>query len=205
MVESKKSNTGAKKKKMATSKKENIPTASRSGKKSTTSSKGLTSKTKEGGAKKAAKATKKTGKSTQQLKPITDFDKLIRYCQYYIIAAIMVRIPKNNTKWAKLILLANFRSKSMVSKPKTKEVINPANSSGEAVNLSKLRIILPPKTMGKLKRKLSSKAILSLNFLKSKAETVNPERESPGKVAKLCTIPKNMPSPGFASLNPFNF
>ncbi len=66
MVESKKSNTGAKKKKMATSKKENIPTASRSGKKSTTYSKGLTSKTKEGGAKKAAKATKKTGKSTQQ-------------------------------------------------------------------------------------------------------------------------------------------
>ncbi len=66
MVESKKNNTGAKKKKVATSKKENIPAASRSGKKSTTSSKGLTSKTKEGGAKKAAKATKKTGKSTQQ-------------------------------------------------------------------------------------------------------------------------------------------
>ena len=82
----------------------------------------------------------------------------------------------------------------MVIKPKTKEKINPKSISEENSNLLKFSAMFPPKTIGKLIKKLNFKANASSNFLKSKVETVNPERDRPGKTAKPCIKPSNKPS-----------
>lgn len=57
---------------------------------------------------------------------------------------------------------------------------------------SKLRIILPAKTIGKLIKKLNLKESKSSNFLNNKAETVKPDLDKPGKTANPWTKPSRM-------------
>ncbi len=80
-----------------------------------------------------------------------------------------------------------------------KENTKPQSNSIENTKYFKLRIIFPPKTIGKLIKKLNFNASLLLNFLKSKAETVNPERDNPGKTANPCIRPSRILSLLFKS------
>jgi len=80
--------------------------------------------------------------------------------------------------------LAIFNNKLIVNKPNIKENNNPNINSKEKVKLFKLRIIFPPKTIGKLIKKLNFNAEALLNFLNNKADTVNPDLDNPGKAAK---------------------
>ena len=65
----------------------------------------------------------------------------------------------------------------------TKDERRPTRLSLVKVSSSKERMILPNNTIGRLIRKLRVRAVDLLKFLINKKETVNPERENPGRAA----------------------
>jgi len=82
----------------------------------------------------------------------------------------------------------------MVRRPNPKAKSKPTSPFPEKWIALKLSSIFPPKTIGRLIKKLSFKETVLSNFLSSKAATVNPERDNPGKAANPWTIPKTMAS-----------
>ena len=75
-------------------------------------------------------------------------------------------------------------SKWIVANPNRNAKRHPHRVVSLIKGLPRFRKIFPPRTTGRLIRKLRVRACVSSNFLRSNAEMVRPERDRPGRIEK---------------------